>query len=132
MANMTISEEGGGGRSRIRKVVFTHTSAATATGSATTTFGIRGRLLAAMHTGGDAEWQFTLTNGTATLYSSGNLAATTLYKPIGIAHDASTPNAATDAALWGIPMANEPLTCNTTNVSGTAPTITVYWEDNSA
>ncbi len=127
MANMTIGAiTARSGKSRMRKVTFTHTAAGTAGGSATTSFAITGRLLKYIRVGGDAEWQFVLNDGIANIFSSGNLNATTtetlLSMSLTIPHK-------------GIAMAGQALTCTTTNVStaggGTAPTITVFWEESA-
>jgi len=127
MANMTIGAVAArGGHSRMRSVTFTHTAVATAAGSATTTFPISGRLLKYIRVGGDAEWQFTLNDGTAVIFSSGNLDATTTETLLNM--HATIPHR-------GIPMAGQYLTCTTANVSavggGTAPTITVFWEESA-
>ena len=129
--NMTIgSVVSKSGQSRMRRVTFTHTAATTAGGNATTSFPITGKLLAVMHTGGDAVWNFTLSNGTATLFTSGNLDNSTKFKTLGLSFDGSQPDAATDvSSAFGIPMVGETLLCTTTNVSTLAPTITVYWEE---
>jgi len=123
MANMTIADPVigtvQGGKAKLRRVTFTHTSAATAAGSATTTFPITGRLLRYFTTGGDVEWQFTLSDGTATIFSSGNLTATATSGALNM--HATIPHN-------GIPMVDQTLTCTTANVSGTAPTITIIYE----
>lgn len=120
-SNMTVGAVvARGGKSRMRRVTFTHTAAGTAAGNATTTFVITGKLLRYVTTGGDAEWQFTLNDGTADIFSSGNLTATAtsgvLSMHATISHD-------------GIPMAGQTLKCTTANVTGTAPTITIIWEE---
>lgn len=123
-SNMTIGAISGetisGKKTRLRKVTFTHTAAGTAAGNATTTFNITGKLLRYITTGGDAEWQFTLNDGTANIFSSGNLTATAtsgvLRMSDSIPHD-------------GIPLVGQTLLCTTANVSGTAPTITIIWEE---
>ena len=123
MANMTIGVvTARSGKSRMRKVTFTHTSAGTAGGAATTTFPITGRLLKYVRVGGDAEWQFVLNDGIANIFSSGNLNATTTETLLNM--HATIPHN-------GIPMAGQSLTCTTTNVSGTAPTITIFWEESA-
>jgi len=130
--NMTIgSVVSKSGQSRMRRVTFTHTAATTAGGNATTSFPITGKLLAVMHTGGDAAWNFVLSNGTANIFTSGSLDNTTKIKPLSLHYDGSNPDAATDAVTDGIPMVGETLLCTTTNVSTLAPTITVYWEESS-
>ena len=124
MANMTIGVETAdnisGKRSLLRKVTFTHTAAGTAGGSATTTFSITGRLLRYITTGGDIEWQFALSDGIATIFSSGNLTATATSGALSMS---------TTISHIGISMVAQTLTCTTTNVSGTAPTITIIWEE---
>lgn len=123
-SNMTIGAELGettsGQKSRLRKVVFTHTAAGTAAGNATTTFKITGKLLRYITTGGDAEWQFTLNDGVAVIFSSGNLTATATSAALNM--HATVPHD-------GIPLVNQTLLCTTANVSGTAPTITIIWEE---
>ena len=122
--NMTIGTVTGetinGKKTRLRKVTFTHTAAGTAAGNATTTFSITGKLLRYFTTGGDAEWQFTLNDGTAVVFSSGNLTATATSAILNV--HATIPHD-------GIAMVDQTLLCTTANVTGTAPTITVIWED---
>ena len=123
-ANMTIGTISGetinGKKTRLRKVTFTHTSAATSAGNATTSFSITGKLLRYITTGGDVEWQFTLNDGIAVVFSSGNLTATATSGILNV--HATVPHD-------GIAMVNQTLLCTTANVTGTAPTITVIWED---
>ena len=130
MANMTIGAvTARSGKSRMRSVTFTHTSVATAGGAATTTFPITGRLLKYITVGGDAEWQFVLNDGTVNVFSSGNLNGDS-----GAANTAILSMSAT-IIHKGIAMAGQLLTCTTTNVvegaNGTAPTITVFWEESA-
>ena len=121
--NMTIGVvTARAGKSRMRSVTFTHTSELTAAGNATTTFPITGRLLKYTRVGGDAEWQFTLNDGIAEIYSSGNLNATTT--------DTILSMSAT-IIHKGIAMAGQTLLCTTANVTTTAPTITVFWEESA-
>ncbi len=123
-SNMTIGVELGettsGKLSMFRKIVFTHTAAGTAGGNATTTFTITGKLLRYITTGGDAEWQFVLNDGIANIFSSGNLTATATSGALSM--HATVPHN-------GVPMVDQTLLCTTTNVSGTAPTITIIWEE---
>jgi hypothetical protein len=123
-SNMTIGAEDtevtSGRKARLRKVTFTHTAAGTAAGNATTTFNITGKLLRYITTGGDAEWQFSLNDGTADIFSSGNLTATATSGALSM--HATIPHD-------GIPLVEQTLKCTTANVSGTAPTITVIWEE---
>ncbi len=127
MANMTIGAiTARGGKSRIRKVTFTHTDVATAVGSATTTFQISGRLLKYIRVGGDAAWSFVLNDGTANIFSSGSLDATTTETLLNM--HATIPHN-------GIPMAGQTLLCTTADLAeaggGTAPTITIFWEESA-
>ena len=130
MANMTIGAiTARSGKSRMRKVTFTHTDVATAGGAATTTFVITGRLLKYITVGGDAEWQFVLNDGTANIFSSGNLnGASAAVNTALLNMHATVPHN-------GIPMAGQILTCTTTNVAaagnGSAPTITIFWEESA-
>lgn len=122
-SNMTIGAvTARSGKSRMRSVTFTHTAAGTSAGNATTSFQISGRLLKYIRTGGDVEWQFTLNDGIAVIYSSGNINATTTETILSM--HATVPHR-------GIPMAGQKLLCTTANVSGTAPTITVFWEESA-
>ncbi len=130
MANMTIGAvTARSGKSRMRDVTFTHTDVGTAGGAATTTFPISGRLLKYITVGGDAVWQFVLNDGTVDIFSSGNLngASSAANTAILSLHGTIPHN--------GIPMAGQYLTCTTTNVAaaanGTAPTITVFWEESA-
>ncbi len=130
MANMTIGAvTARSGKSRMRKVTFTHTSVGTAGGSATTTFPITGRMLKYVTVGGDAEWQFVLNDGTVNVFSSGNL------NGASSAVNTAILNLSATIPHKGIPMAGQLLTCTTTNVAaagnGTAPTITVFWEESA-
>ena len=109
-----------GKKSRLRKVVFTHTASGTSAGNATTVFAITGKLLRYITTGGDAEWQFTLNDGTAVIFSSGNLTATATSAILNV--HATVPHD-------GIAMVDQNLLCTTANVTGTAPTITIIWEE---
>ncbi len=123
-SNMTIGAVmARSGKSRMRRVTFTQT-AVDAAGIATTTFPITGRLLKYIRVGGDAEWQFTLNDGIAVIYSSGNLDATTTETIL---------NMHATISHRGIPMAGQKLLCTTANVTsgGTAPTITVFWEESA-
>lgn len=130
MANMTIgSVVARGGKSRMRKVTFTHTDVGTAAGAATTSFPITGRLLKYVTVGGDAEWQFALNDGWVDVFSSGNLNG-----------DSSAANTnilqmSTTIIHKGIAMAGHYLTCLTSNIvegaNGTAPTITIFWEESA-
>ena len=126
-ANMTIGAvTARGGKSRMRSVKFTHTAVGTAGGNATTAFQMTGRLLKYIRTGGDAAWTFVLNDGIANIFSSGSLDSTTtetlLNMHATIPHD-------------GIPMAGQNLLCTTALVSavggGTAPTITIFWEESA-
>ncbi len=132
-SNMTIgSVVARGGKSRMRKATFTHTASGTAGGNATTTFVITGKLLAVLHTGGDAAWDFTLISSSgATLYTSGSLDNTTKFKSLALQFDGSQQDAATENVLFGIPVVGETLKCTTTNVATLSPTITVYWEESA-
>jgi hypothetical protein len=121
-SNMTIGAELGettsGRKSRLRKVTFTETTAGA--GNATTTFTITGKLLRYITSGGDAEWQFVLNDGTANIFSSGNLTATAtsgaLYMHVTVPHE-------------GIPLVDQTLKLSTTNSGTTAAAVTIIWEE---
>ena len=110
----------------MRSVKFTHTAAGTAAGNATTTFVITGRLLKYIRVGGDAAWTFVLNDGIANIFSSGSLDATTTETILSMS---------TTIPHKGIPMAGQTLLLTTANVStaggGTAPTITIIWEESA-
>lgn len=124
-SNMTISAVTGitesGRRLRMRRVTFTETTAGA--GYATTTFKITGRLLRYATSGGDAEWQFVLNDGTANIFSSGNLTATATSGALSM--HATVPHE-------GIAMAGQTLKLSTTNSGTTAATVTIIWEESSA
>ena len=122
-ANMTIGAvTARGGKSRIRRVTFTHTASGTAVGSATTTFPITGKLLRFATTGGDGAWTFVLNDGIADIYTSASLTATATSGPLSM--HATVPHD-------GIPMAGQTLLCTTGGISTTAPTITIIWEESA-
>lgn len=124
MGNMTIGAELGettsGRKSRLRKVVFTHTDEGTAAGSATTTFTITGKLLRYITTGGDDDWDFILNDGIANIFTKVELTATATSGVLSMS---------TTIPIVGIPMVDQTLTCTTAGVSTTAPTITIIWEE---
>jgi hypothetical protein len=128
-SNMTIASTARAGQARMRKVTFTETTAGA--GNATTSFEINGKLLAVMHTGGDGAWNFTLSNGTATLFTSGSLDNTTKFKSLALQFDGSQQDAATENVMFGIPMVGETLLCTTTNSGTLAAAITVYYEESA-
>lgn len=132
MANMTVSMSARKSGCKLRSITFTHTAAATADGSATSTEDINGTLLR-LYTdaGGDAAWDLTLSDGNSTIWEETSLATTAQTKALGMAYDGSTPDAATDAAMWGIPMYGQNLTCTTANMSGTGtgPAITIIFRE---
>lgn len=135
MANMTIGAEThglkSGRKSRLRKVVFTHTLAATADGSATTTFNITGTLLRVVTTGGDGAWNIVLNDGVADIWASPSITATATSYPLYQVAAGSLTTVTDDESdfAYGIPLVEQTLTCTTSNVSTTAPTITVIWEE---
>jgi hypothetical protein len=130
VASMTVGNIiSRGNKSKMRSVTFTHSDVANAAETATTTFSITGRLLKYTTVGGDAEWQFSLNDGTATIFSSGNLNGSSSAVNTGLLRmHATVPHK-------GIAMAGQALTCTTANVSdtdsGTAPTITIFWEESA-
>ena len=132
MANMTIGDvKAKSGDVGIKSVAFTHTAAGTAGGSATTTFDIHGQLLRFVtDDGGDASWNIVLSDGTATIFTSAALGTTAQTALLGMEWDGSTPDADTDAALFGIPIASA-LTCTTSNMSGSGvgPVITIIYRE---
>lgn len=132
MANMTVGDVKGKPAGNLRSIAFTHTAAGTAGGSATSTADINGTLLRVVtDAGGDASWNIVLNDGTADIWTSPAMGTGAQTMALGLAYDGSTPNAATDAALWGIPMSGQNLTCTTTNMSGsgTGPVITIIFRE---
>lgn len=121
-SNMTIGAELGettsGRLSRLRKVVFSETAAGA--GNATTTFAITGRLLRYITTGGDADWEFILNDGTANIITISSLTATAASGALNM--HATVPHN-------GIPLVDQTLKCTTTNTSGTVATVTIIWEE---
>lgn len=125
--NMTIgaelSETTSGRKALLRKVAFTHTTAATADSDATTTFTITGKLLRFVTSGGDPAWNFVLNDGVADIYTSASLSATATSGALNM--HATVPHD-------GIPMVDQTLKCTISNMSstsGTSPTITIIWEE---
>ena len=137
MANMTVTtptdlQRGRGNGSKLRSITFTHTAAGTAAGSVASGT-VTGTLLRiAVDDGGDAAWDLSLTASGVVIWEETGLGTGALSRPIGMAFDGSTPDGATDAAMWGIPVLGETITCTTANMSGsgTGPVITlIYRED---
>jgi hypothetical protein len=129
MTISTVKKKSGDGD--MKSVTFTHTAAGTATGSATTTFSIHGRLYRIVtDDGGDAAWNVVLNDGIADIWTSPSLGTNAQTRLLGMEWDGSSPDADTDAALFGIPIAG-PLTCSTSNMSGsgTGPAITIIYEE---
>ncbi len=110
--------------SRIRKVVFTFTSAAAETG--TTSFNLSGKLLRYASTGGDAAHDFTLNDGDANIFTKAGLSATASSGPLTQVAAAHTDH--TSHFGVGIPICG-PLTCTMANNSTSGGTITIYWEE---
>lgn len=142
MANMTVDAAPTGVAtdtskpSRLRKVTFTHTSAGTAAGSVATPFTITGYLLYAKVGICDADWDFTLSDGTVNIFKTTTLVTDTAGTAIPLsmisAGGSNTIGVVTDDDsnfAIGIPMVNENLTCTTSGVSTAAPTITIYWRE---
>jgi hypothetical protein len=138
MANMTVGTIQGarttGRRTRLRSVTFTHTAAGTAAGSATTTFKITGTLLRVVTTGGDAAWNIILSDDAAQIWASPSITATATSYPLYQVAAGSLTVVTDDESdfAYGIPLVNSTLTCATSNVSTTAPTVKVIWEEDDA
>lgn len=109
------------GKSRMRRVTFTQTVAG-ATGNATTTFPITGKLLRFVTTGGDAAWTFTLNDGTGDIFTSASLSATATSGVLNM--HATVPHD-------GIPMAGQTLLCTIANSATNVVTITIIWEESA-
>jgi len=121
-ANMTISAvTARGGKSRMRRVTFTQT-AVSATGNATTTFPISGKLLRYATTGGDGAWDFALNDGTADIFTVTGLTATATSAALNM--HATVPHD-------GIPMAGQTLKLTIANGGTTVSTITIIWEESA-
>jgi len=133
--NMTIGAEDtevtSGRKARLRKVTFTHTAAGTAGGNATTSFYITGKLLRLVTTGGDGAWNIVLNDGVANIWASPSITATATSFPLYQVAAGSLTAVTDDESdfAYGIPLVEQYLTCTTSNVSTTAPTITVIWEE---
>ena len=121
-ANMTIGDViARGGHSRMRRVTFTQT-AVSATGNATTTFPITGKLLRFVTTGGDGAWTFTLNDGTAVVFTSASLTATATSGVLNM--HATVPHD-------GIPMVDQTLLLTVADAGSTVVTITIIWEESA-
>jgi len=137
-SNMTIATPvepvHSGQRQRLKKVVFTHTAAGTASGNATTTFKITGTLLRVITTGGDGAWNIVLNDSVANIWSSPSITATAVSFPLYQVAAGSLAAVTDDESdfAYGIPMVDQALKCTTSNVSTTAPTVTVIWEESDA
>ena len=114
--SVPISRTGG---SRMRSVTFTHASIGSAAENATTSFKISGRILRYATTGGDAVWTFTLNDGVADIFASGNLNGN---DHIGITSMSTT------IPHRGIPICGT-LKLTTGGVATTVPVVTIYWEE---
>jgi hypothetical protein len=132
MANMTASMTARKSGSKMRSITFTHTAAGTADGTVASTEDINGTLLYIyVDDGGDAAWDLSLTVGGVVIWEETSLGTNALARPICVGFDGATPDAATDACIWGIPMSGQNLTCTTANMSGsgTGPAITVIFRE---
>ena len=109
-----------GGKSRMRRVTFTETTAGA--GSVATSFPITGRLLRFVTTGGDGAWTFTLNDGTAVIFTSASLTATATSGILNM--HATVPHD-------GIPMCGQTLTLTTVNSGTNVATITIIWEESA-
>jgi len=123
-SNMTIGAvTARGGKSRMRRVTFTQTTAGAA-GNATTTFPITGKLLRFVTTGGDASWTVTLNDGIADIFASTLTGGADtpqtgiLYMSATISHD-------------GIPMCGQTLLCTLSGSATNAVTVTIIWEESA-
>ena len=121
-SNMTIGAvTARGGQAQLRKVTFTQTAAG-ATGNATTTFPINGKLLRYVTTGGDATWTFTINDGTAVVFTSPSLTATATSGPIYM--HATVPHD-------GIPLVDQTMLVTIADSATNAVTITIIWEESA-
>ncbi len=123
-SNMTIGAVvARSGKSRMRRVTFTQTTAH-ADGNATTTFPITGKLLRYATTGGDASWTVTLNDGTVDIF------AVTL---TGGADTAQTGILSMHATVPhdGIPMVGQTLLCTISDSATVAVTVTIIWEESA-
>lgn len=119
---------------RLNTITFTHTLAATAGGSVASA-PITGTLLRVYWDDkGDASWGVSFTASGAVIWEETTIGTSAGSRPISMGFDGATPDGATDAMAFGIPVVNEAITCTTINMSATgganAHEITlVYRED---
>jgi len=134
MANMTVAApvvKSAAGGKRLKSVTFTHTAAGTADGSVASS-PITGTLLRVLtNDGGDASWDLSFTASGAVIWEQTALGTGAQTYPLGICWDGTTPDGATDACMWGIPVFGEAITCTTANMSGsgTGPVITIIYRE---
>ena len=122
MANMTVTApESTNPRrpGRLNSITFTHTAAATGDGSVASQ-AITGTLLR-VHTDnkGDDSWDLSFTASGAVIWEQTALGTGAQSLPICVGWDGLTPDGATDALAYGIPVLNETITCTTANMSAT-------------
>jgi hypothetical protein len=68
---------------------------------------------------GDAAWDLSFTASGTVIWEETGLGTGAGSKPITMGFDGATPDAATDAMAFGIPVVNEAITCTTANMSAT-------------
>ena len=122
MANMTVTVPESTRQKRdgrLNSITFTHTAAATGDGSAVSA-AITGTLLRVYWDDkGDAAWDLSFTASGAVIWEETGLGTAAGSRPITTGFDGATPDAATDAMTFGIPVFNETITCTTANMSAT-------------
>ena len=122
MANMTVTvpESTRPKRAgRLNSITFTHTAAATADGSVASV-PITGTLLRVYWDDkGDASWDLSFTASGTVIWEETALGTGAGSRLITMGLDGLTPDGATDAMAFGIPVLNETITCTTANMSAT-------------
>ncbi len=123
-SNMTISAvTSRGGKSRMRSVTFTQTAIG-ATGNATTTFPISGRLLRYVTTGGDTSWTVTLNDETVDIFAVTLTGGDNTPQTGILSMSATIPHD-------GIPMSGQKLLCTVSGSATAVAVITIIWEESA-